>query len=93
MKHRPFAVARVIKGAYQLHGRPAEKKRAMSPEQLRKIVRIEVWRGLVAVRNRAILLFGFAGAFRRSEIVGLDKANVGLGAGGGDEHKRYKGTA
>jgi integrase len=28
--------------------------------------------GLIAVRDRALLLLGFAGAFRRSELVGLD---------------------
>ena len=29
-----------------------------------------------AVRDRALLLIGFAGAFRRSEIVGLDVGNI-----------------
>jgi site-specific recombinase XerD len=33
-------------------------------------------RGLVASRNRALLLLGFAGAFRRSELIGLDVADI-----------------
>jgi integrase len=32
--------------------------------------------GLLGLRDRALLLVGFAGAFRRSEIVGLDVADV-----------------
>jgi len=32
--------------------------------------------GLKGIRDRAILLLGFAGAFRRSEIVGLDVADL-----------------
>ena len=31
--------------------------------------------GLIGCRDRAVLLLGFAGAFRRSEIVGLDSAD------------------
>ena len=31
---------------------------------------------IVGLRNRALILIGFAGAFRRSEIVGLDKADL-----------------
>jgi len=32
--------------------------------------------GVLGVRDRALLLLGFAGAFRRSELVGLDVADV-----------------
>jgi site-specific recombinase XerC len=32
--------------------------------------------GLIAVRDRALLLLGFAGAFRRSELVALDYEDV-----------------
>ena len=32
--------------------------------------------GLVALRDRALLLLGFGGAFRRSELVGLDVADI-----------------
>jgi integrase len=32
--------------------------------------------GLIALRDRALLLLGFAGAFRRSELVALDCADI-----------------
>jgi len=32
--------------------------------------------GLIGMRDRALLLLGFAGAFRRSEVVGLDVADL-----------------
>ena len=32
--------------------------------------------GLKGVRDRALLLLGFAGAFRRSELVALDVADI-----------------
>ena len=32
--------------------------------------------GLIGARDRALVLLGFAGAFRRSELVGLDMSTV-----------------
>ena len=37
---------------------------------------------LIGVRDRALLLVGFAGAFRRSELVSLDVADVIFGGEG-----------
>src|ERR1700682_1115276 len=37
---------------------------------------------LIGVRDRALLLVGFAGAFRRSEVVSLDVADVTFGGDG-----------
>ena len=37
---------------------------------------------LIGVRNRALILLGFAGAFRRSELVGLDVENCAFGKDG-----------
>lgn len=34
--------------------------------------------GLIGVRDRALILLGFAGAFRRSEVVGLDVEDCGF---------------
>jgi integrase len=36
----------------------------------------------VGLRDRALLLLGFAGAFRRSELVGLDVTDLELSSGG-----------
>jgi site-specific recombinase XerD len=38
--------------------------------------------GLIGVRDRALILLGFAGAFRRSELVGLDVADCAFGKDG-----------
>ena len=38
--------------------------------------------GLIGLRDRALLLLGFAGAFRRSELVGLDLGDCASGKGG-----------
>jgi site-specific recombinase XerD len=38
--------------------------------------------GIIGVRDRALILLGFAGAFRRSEIVGLDVEDCNFGRDG-----------
>src|SRR5271154_990877 len=38
--------------------------------------------GLIGLRDRALILLGFAGAFRRSEVVGLDVADLDFGHDG-----------
>jgi hypothetical protein len=38
--------------------------------------------GLIGARDRALILLGFAGAFRRSELVGLDIADCAFGRDG-----------
>ena len=38
--------------------------------------------GLIGLRDRALILLGFAGAFRRAEIVGLDVADLDIGRDG-----------
>ena len=38
--------------------------------------------GLIGLRDRAIVLLGFAGAFRRAEIVGLDVSDLAFGRDG-----------
>ena len=67
---RSAEVRAVWRGISRQHG--AEQRRAapLLPEQLRLIVV-----GL-APRNRAILLLGFAGAMRRSEIASLDLEDI-----------------
>ncbi len=38
--------------------------------------------GIIGLRDRALILLGFAGAFRRSELVGLDVADLNFGRDG-----------
>ncbi len=53
---------------------PAQKAAALTADIRAMVTTLPD--GLIGVRDRAILLVGFAGAFRRSELVGLDVADL-----------------
>jgi len=55
--------------------RPLHAKAAVGLAELRRMLEA-CPRDLVGVRDRALLLLGFAGGFRRSELAGLDLADV-----------------
>ncbi|OCJ08624.1 integrase [Rhizobium sp. AC27/96] len=65
-------IATVLAGIRNTHATPPRQKEAVLPEHL--IAMLEtLHRGtLRGLRDRAMLLIGFAGGLRRSEIVGLD---------------------
>ncbi|WP_082766485.1 tyrosine-type recombinase/integrase [Paramesorhizobium deserti] len=65
-------IATVIAGIRNTHAAPPRQKEAILPEDL--IAMLETFpRGtLRGMRDRAMLLLGFAGGLRRSEITGLD---------------------
>lgn len=52
-------------------GKPTKAKDAILTKHLKRGLRNEP-KTLLEFRNRALLLIGFAGAFRRSELVGID---------------------
>lgn len=54
---------------------PRARKRPVSTADLRAAVHAMGDR-LIDIRDRAILLVGYAGGFRRSELVGLDVADI-----------------
>jgi integrase len=60
---------------------PQNARTALLMEDLRRVV-APLGTGLRDLRDRALLLVGFAGAFRRSEVVGLDVADVRFVAAG-----------
>ena len=64
-------VATVLAGVRRTQGRPPEQKEAVLPEDLLKMIATLDLGDLRGLRDRAILLIGFAGGLRRSEIVGL----------------------
>jgi integrase len=64
-------VATVLAGIRRTQGRPPEQKEAVLPEDLLAMIATLDLGDLRGVRDRAILLIGFAGGLRRSEIVGL----------------------
>jgi site-specific recombinase XerC len=57
-----------------------EQKNAAITAEVRAMVETLSPTSLLGVRDRALLLVGFAGAFRRSELVSLDVAEVTFGA-------------
>jgi integrase len=64
-------IAEVMAGIRRKHGRPPDQKEAVLAEDLLAML-ATLDHGLRGLRDRAILLVGFAGGLRRSEIVGLD---------------------
>lgn len=64
-------IASVWAGIKRQHGRPPNQKEPVKPEELLDMVSVLSF-NLRDMRDRAILLIGYAGGLRRSEIVGLD---------------------
>jgi integrase len=64
-------VATVLAGVRRTHGRPPVQKEALLPEHVIAMLDALPPSDLRNLRDRAILLLGFAGGLRRSEIVGL----------------------
>jgi integrase len=61
----------VLAGIKRSHGKPPAKKEALFPEDILAMI-ATLPGNLRGYRDRAILLIGFAGGLRRSEITGLD---------------------
>ena len=68
-------VAETLKGIKRTHGTAAKQKAPILTEDLRLMLRL-LPDSPKGCRDRAILLVGFAGAFRRSELVGLDVSDL-----------------
>jgi integrase len=70
-----------LQGLLRTHGRPPQRAAALTLPMLRRLVATcdASARGR---RDRALLLFGFAGALRRSELVALQVEDVAVVAGG-----------
>ena len=64
-------IASVLAGIRRKHARPPVQKEAILPQDLRDML-ATLPHDLRGLRDRAILLIGFAGGLRRSEIVSLD---------------------
>ncbi|MGE3876055.1 MAG: site-specific integrase [Parvibaculaceae bacterium] len=65
-------IATVIAGIRNKHAAPPRQKEAVLPEDLIAMLETLDRGTLRGLRDRAMLLLGFAGGLRRSEIVGLD---------------------
>ncbi|MEQ1945224.1 site-specific integrase [Mesorhizobium sp. VNQ89] len=65
-------IATVMAGIRNKHAAPPRQKEAVLPEDLIAMLETLDRGALRGLRDRAMLLLGFAGGLRRSEIVGLD---------------------
>jgi site-specific recombinase XerD len=74
-------VRNTIKGIRRTMGTAAVQKAAALTDDIRAMVAMTD-AGLIGVRDRAMILLGFAGAFRRSELVGLDIEDCMFGKDG-----------
>jgi len=66
------AIATVMAGIRNRHAAPPRQKEAILPEDLIAMLEVLDRGTLRGIRDRAMLLVGFAGGLRRSEITGLD---------------------
>lgn len=70
-------IRKTLSGISRVHGKPAAKAGALTLEQLQKMVGLLAARGqLRDNRDRALLLIGFFGAFRRSELVAIQWQDI-----------------
>ncbi|MBU0516888.1 MAG: site-specific integrase [Proteobacteria bacterium] len=69
------AIKEVWSGIKRANGTAQDAKAPVMIEDLRAMVEV-LPDSLLGVRDRALLVLGFAGAFRRSELVGLDVGDI-----------------
>lgn len=65
-------IATVMAGIRNSHAKPPVQKEAVTAEDIIAMVEVLDRGSLRGLRDRAMLLIGYAGGLRRSEIVGLD---------------------
>lgn len=68
-------VRKVFAGIRRAHGTDQRGKAPLLPDDLRAMLP-HYGEGLGGLRDKALVLLGFAGALRRSELVGLDLADL-----------------
>ncbi len=78
--HAPI-VANTLKGIRRTTGTAPEQKAAALTDDIRAMVDATDG-GIIGARDRALVLLGFAGAFRRSELVALDIDDCSFGKDG-----------
>jgi site-specific recombinase XerD len=78
--HSPI-VANTMKGIRRMLGTAPAQKAAALTDDIRAMVNATD-AGIIGARDRALVLLGFAGAFRRSELVSLDVEDCGFGKDG-----------
>ena len=72
LDRKDWHIATVMAGIRNKHAAPPRQKEAILPEDLIAMLETLNRGSLRGLRDRTMLLLGFAGGLRRSEIVGLD---------------------
>jgi site-specific recombinase XerD len=75
------AVRAVLRGIRRTHGTAPAQKSAATSERIEKMLE-HTGSGIIGVRDRALILLGFACALRRAEIVALTVADLADATGG-----------
>ena len=77
--HEPPGQSEIVKATLReicrTMGTAPNRKEPITAERVRAMVKMAP-DNLIGLRDRTLLLLGFAGAFRRSELVGLDLADI-----------------
>lgn len=74
--HDAIEVAEVLRGIRRAWKRPPAQKAPAVDEEVKRMVDAVEPQTLKGLRDRALLLLGFAGALRRSELVALDAEDL-----------------
>ncbi len=74
--HDSIKVVEVMRGIRRAWGKPPEQKVPVLEADIQRMVDAVDPDTQLGLRNRALLLFGFAGAFRRSELVNLNTQDL-----------------
>jgi len=69
------AIRETLRGVARTHGEPARRSAALTTEEIQKLVEV-CGEDPAGLRDRALLLLGFAGALRRSELVAIDVGHL-----------------
>lgn len=71
------AVAKTMTGILRIHGKPKDKARALTLDEMQQLSSYLVQEGsLASSRDNALLQIGFFGALRRSELVAICLAHI-----------------
>src|ERR1700759_5624166 len=65
------AIRETLRGIARTHGEPGRRSAALTTAEIKRLVGV-CGNDLAGARDRALLLIGFAGALRRSELVAID---------------------
>ena len=75
------AIRDTLAGIFRRHGTPARRAAALGTDELKRLI-AACGNDLTGRRDRALLLLGFAGALRRSELVAIEREHLTFAADG-----------